>query len=207
MKHGRHILLGVILMLFLISLAVTLTLNFRQLYYWDMEHLNISHRSGLSEQVIRANYDVLIDYNNFWGPKVLEFPSLAMSETGRIHFEEVKVIFCAVEILAVVTGVLSIAGIGWMRRKQEREYLLWAAGLSVGIPPLVGLGIAINWDAAFVIFHKIFFRNDYWLFSADTDPVITILPDEFFLHCALLILGLVVLGSIGCMIAWLRGRK
>lgn len=35
--------------------------------------------------------------------------------------------------------------------------------------------------------HKVFFDNDYWLFDPKYDPVITILPDRFFLHCGILI--------------------
>ena len=29
------------------------------------------------------------------------------------------------------------------------------------------------------------FDNDYWLFNSKTDPVIKILPDEFFMHCGI----------------------
>ncbi|MHB8131340.1 MAG: lipoprotein intramolecular transacylase Lit, partial [Mobilitalea sp.] len=39
-------------------------------------------------------------------------------------------------------------------------------------------------------------KNDYWLFDPSTDPVITILPDTFFLHCALLIILIVLVFSI-----------
>lgn len=39
---------------------------------------------------------------------------------------------------------------------------------------------AVNWEAVFIMFHKIMFRNDYWLFDEALDPVITILPDTFF---------------------------
>ena len=207
MKRGKHIILGLIWMFFIISLSVTVTLNFRPLYYPDIDSLNISERSGLPEDEIRANYDVLIDYNNFWGPETLEFPTLAMSETGRIHFEEVKVIFVALEYMAIVTGILAIAGAVWMKKQGENLYLKYTSILTVGVPALVGAGIAINWDKAFVIFHKIFFRNDYWIFSADTDPVITILPDTFFLHCAVMILALVVLGSVICSGIYIRAKK
>ena len=45
-----------------------------------------------------------------------------------------------------------------------------------------------------------FANNDYWLFDPATDPVINILPDLYFLHCAVMILVLMILGSILC--AW-----
>ena len=40
------------------------------------------------------------------------------------------------------------------------------------------------------------FSNDYWLFDPAADPVILILPDGYFLQCAVLILVLVFIGSL-----------
>ena len=51
----------------------------------------------------------------------------------------------------------------------------------------------------FIGFHHVMFSNDYWLFDPATDPVILILPDAFFLHCALAILICVLAGSALCM--------
>ena len=202
-----QIFLSLILVLFIISFAVVFTLNFRPLYYLDMGPLNISQTSGYSDEEIRANYDVLIDYNSIFGPDTLEFPTLPMSETGEIHFEEVKVIFVNVQILCIVTFILGLAGILWQRRKKDWRYLKYASILAIAIPVVLGVIIGLNWEQSFVTFHHIFFNNDYWIFSADTDPVITILPDTFFFHCAFMILGLVVLGSILCFIFYRKTRR
>ena len=72
----------------------------------------------------------------------------------------------------------------------------------MALPAVVGAFVAVNWDSAFVLFHRIAFDNDYWLFDPATDPVITMLPDAFFLHCALLILGGILLGSLVCAAAY-----
>ena len=79
--------------------------------------------------------------------------------------------------------------------------------LAVALPAVIGLFVAVNWDWAFVTFHHIAFDNDYWIFDPATDPVINILPDTFFLHCALLILGGVVLGSVVCGAAYRKLQK
>ncbi|MFR9010496.1 MAG: TIGR01906 family membrane protein [Anaerovoracaceae bacterium] len=52
---------------------------------------------------------------------------------------------------------------------------------------LIGLAMTIDWQWSFEFMHKVFFDNDYWLFDPKYDPVITILPDRFFLHCGILI--------------------
>ena len=98
--------------------------------------------------------------------------------------------------------MLSVIGILLQKRKKNTEYLLLAGILTVGIPAVLAAFIAMNWNKVFVLFHKLIFNNDYWIFDPRTDPVIMILPDAFFMHCALLILALVVLGSALCLLLY-----
>lgn len=201
MKKGNfvfHTILALVLTLTIISVSVVFTLAFRPLYYLDISALDISEQSGYSKEEIRENYDVLIDYNMSFGKDKLEFPTLAMSEPGRIHFEEVRDIFNIFKYMAMAGVVLSIGGIVFCIRRKEYRYLKLTSILAVALPAVLGLLVALNWDWAFVTFHHIAFDNDYWIFDPLTDPVITILPDTFFMHCALMILGCVVLGSVVC---------
>ena len=107
-RRGRsggfgNVLLAVILTLFIFSLAAVLVLNFKWLYYIDITLLGLERRSGMDAASIKANYDALIQYNQFWFKGDLQFPSLIMSATGRIHFEEVKRIFVAVQYLCLAS--------------------------------------------------------------------------------------------------------
>ena len=205
--RAGQLALGVVLMLLILSASVVITLNFRPLYYWEADRMNLAETSGLTEEQIRRNYDVLIDYNNLWGPDTLEFPDLPMSEDGRTHFEEVKRVFLAFEYLFLASLALGTAGVLWFRRRRRFLYLKDAALLTVLVPLAAGLAIGINWDRAFVVFHQVVFRNDLWIFDATTDPVITILPDTFFLHCAVMILVLAVLGSALCAALYVKKRR
>lgn len=101
---------------------------------------------------------------------------------------------------------MSLAGIIYRHFKKNPGYLLLSGILTVAIPAALGVLIALNWETVFVLFHKIVFHNNYWIFDAATDPVITILPDTFFMHCALMILALVVLGSIICLLAYRHAK-
>lgn len=211
MKKGSlifHTALALILTLTIISVSVVFTLAFRPLYYLDISALNIPEESGYSKEEIRENYDVLIDYNMSFGGGRLEFPSLAMSEPGRIHFEEVRDIFNLFKYMAMAGTVLSMAGIVFCIRRREYRYLKLTSILAVALPAVLGIMVALNWDWAFVAFHHLAFNNDYWIFDPATDPVITILPDTFFMHCALMILVCVALGSIICGLLYRRcGRS
>lgn len=201
-----HVVLALVLTLTIISVSVVFTLAFRPLYYMDISALHISEDSGYSEEEIRENYDVLIDYNMSLGRDELEFPTLAMSEPGRIHFEEVRDIFNIFKYMALAGVVLSAAGIVLSTRRKEYRYLKFTSVLAVALPAALGLLVALNWDWAFVAFHHLAFDNDYWIFDPATDPVITILPDTFFMHCALMILGCVVLGSVVCALVYRKHR-
>ncbi len=198
---------GLVLFLCLVCVSVTITLNFRPLYYLDMKLLHISDASGYANDVIRKNYDVLIDYNNIWYTGSLNFPDFAMSESGRIHFEEVKKVFGVFEygafVLLPISSILIV-----LAKKKHIGSVFWAAGIfSIGIPAALGVLIAANWEWVFVTFHKMVFQNDYWLFDPYTDPIILVLPDEFFMHCAALILLFVVAGSIAFFATWKKESR
>ncbi len=194
--------LALVLTLTIIGISVVGTLAFRPLYYHDMKTLGIAEYTGLSEAEIRENYDALIDYNMEWKDGYLEFPTLPMSETGRIHFEEVKEIFDIFKYLAVFGSLLGVVGIVVMAKKKEYRYLKMTAIVSCGLPAVLGILVALFWDKVFVIFHELFFNNDYWIFDYRTDPIILLLPDEFFMHCALMIFGGVFLGAWVCLVSY-----
>lgn len=201
------LLIGIIFTLLFISIAVVITVNFRPLYYLDINLLHIADTSGLSKDVIRENYDALIDYSFpfFQGP--LQFPTLPSSENALIHFAEVKDIFTSFYILGMITLVLGIIIIIQKRKIKDISYLLVSAITAVVLPSILAVFLAVNFDRAFVLFHKLFFSNDYWLFDPTTDPVITILPDTFFMHCALMIIVIVVLFSIAFLTVYLLRKQ
>lgn len=199
--------LSLVLSLFIIGVSVVGTLAFRPLYYADVKGLHIAETSGYSEEEIRENYDALIDYNMAWKDGELSFPTLPMSENGKTHFEEVKEIFDVFKYFALFGGILGAAGIVFMAKKKEYRYLKMTAIISCGLPVILALLVAVSWEQVFVLFHKLFFRNDYWIFDSTTDPVILLLPDEFFMHCALLIFGGILFGAAVCTAFYLIIRR
>ena len=192
-KKTKTINLGVacLAMIVIICISVTITVLARPLYYFDIEYLEIPWRSGISAEACRLNYDTLIDYNLLGGDEELVFPTLKMSETGRIHFEEVKEIFINMQLVSIA-GIVALIGFTLYIKKKgpQNSILLWMRytfPVTMIVALAVGLAMAIDWQWAFTTMHKIFFDNDYWIFNAYTDPVIKILPEEFFFHCGILI--------------------
>lgn len=190
----------IFLSLFFILASIEFTLLFKPLYYFDIQNLNIEHQSGFSKTEIVKNYDYIINY--FSNPKEQEFelPSITYSKYGQIHFKEVKNIFNIIVILLTTTGIISILGLIIKTRRKEFYLLKLTASILMLTPTILLLFFIINFNKAFVVFHKIFFNNDYWEFDSKLDPIINILPQEFFLHAALLIVVLLYLSSIALIL-------
>ena len=195
----RDWLLGMTGMLFLISAAVMLTLSGSLLYRSDMKRLHLSEKTGYSEEEILANYKELIDYNCSPFHTSLNFPTFPMSEEARIHFQEVKTIFQGFLWVLLLTGTGYLTGAILLMRRKEWRFLKYTAICSLVLPALTGILTAANWDWLFETFHEMVFANDYWLFDPVTDPVILILPDEYFMHCAVMIICLTVAGALFCL--------
>lgn len=195
-KNITNLIIAILFTIFFIFTGLMAALFFRPFYYHEIDRLNLEEYSGYAREEIIANYDSLIDYCSPFYKGELRFATFPASREGIIHFAEVKNIFNAIFYSGVTSAVLLLFLIYWKIKKGDTSYLFTSSIISVVLPLAAGLFCVIDFDKTFVIFHKIFFRNDYWIFSADTDPVISILPQEFFLDCALVIVGTVILGSI-----------
>lgn len=191
------IFIGILFTLLFISVGVIITINFRPLYYLDINLLNIEQTSGYDKSEILNNYNALIDYSSPFFRGDLHFPTLGASQAGLQHFTEVKNIFTSFYILAAVTLIAAVIIIFYKAKRKDYSYMPVTSLTAVLLPSILGLLMTVNFDQAFIIFHKLFFRNNLWIFDPATDPVITILPDTFFLHSALLIIIFVILCSLG----------
>ena len=151
----KDILTSLSLMIFIISFAIVLTIFFKPLYYSDIDRLKIDMTSGLSISTIKNNYDVLIHYQSIFYQGPLILPDFIMSNGGRIHFEEVKVIFEVIQVLMIFSGICSIILIYQQYQKNEFRFLKLTALITIIIPVIVASLAAIDFNQAFILFHKI----------------------------------------------------
>lgn len=197
--------IGVLALLFFISLGLAIAIYFRPFYYMGMER--ISAETGYSVDIIKENYDALIDYCSPFFQGALEFPTLPSSASGISHFEEVKVIFNLFFVLLCTTPIF-LFGLIWLQRKQNNySYLLSTPIIMCILPMFVGIACAIDFNRIFILFHEIVFRNDDWIFSRYEDPIILFLPERFFLQCALIIVITVLLGCSYFVIRYLHRKN
>ncbi|KOR25005.1 TIGR01906 family membrane protein [Clostridium sp. FAM 1755] len=202
------ILLSIILTNIFLIVSIKLTLNFKFLYYWDIKNLSITKNTDLSLKEIKENFNYLIYYLNSHKNITFCLPSLASSNEGIIHFKDVKNIFNFLDKFLFLNIFISIPFIYYkLKITKNVMFLKYSSVSSILIPILLLTPLILNFEKGFILFHKIFFSNDYWLFDPDKDPIINLLPETFFLHSALLILFFILLFSLTCYILYKNIRN
>lgn len=194
MQKIKNVFGSLAIFLFILTAAIALTINFTPLYSFDITYLDIEGLTGLSKEVIMENYQILMRYLNVPWVGELNMPDFPSSASGLFHFYEVKRLFMFNYGVMIITGIISFFFLRNRKRSGELWQILNITRLMVFIPIFILFFIALNFNQLFVTFHQIFFNNDAWIFDWRTDPIILALPQEFFMHCFILVFVLLEAG-------------
>lgn len=191
--------------------SIAWVLLLRPFYYVQIGPLGVCQASGLTAAQARAAYSDVMDYCLGLRP---DFAAgvLPFSAEGASHFADVRVLFI-LDLAVLAVTLLFLLGL-WITCRRRHTALprlggrtpgFWAAcGLGGGILIVAVLAVT-DFDRAFTIFHGVFFPGkENWLFDPATDPVILLLPEEFFRRCAIAIAASLLLL---CLVLALTGRK
>lgn len=180
----------VCLFLFLLSFSISAPILNRWFYIIQVKTLNIPESSGYSYQDIVFSYNKMLDYLTFPWAK-FDLGVFTYSEDGKSHFEDTKVLFIINLSILIFTSIscLSLV-ITNMRIKNKflikifnRNISFWVSIISATLFILIIFLVSLDFEKAFIIFHKIFFNGkDNWVFDPIQDPIIKILPEQFFLN-------------------------
>lgn len=179
--------------LFFIAFAVVLTILISPLIHQaDVKKYGLDIYSGLTPDQIKSEFARLSGYLWLWHRDALTLEYFPMSKTGVIHFAEVKVFVDLIQVLFIITGIIFIYNA--IKRLKNKDILFlkttaYSTFFVLGTFLLFGI---VAFDKLFVLFHQVVFRNEYWIFSTATDPVIKILPEEFFMHGFFVIVAIVL---------------
>lgn len=176
----------VCLIVALLTLAITLTINARWLYRFDIMHLNLLDYTTLSDKELLHNFDQLMQYLNTPWIHNLRLDDFPVSASGALHFYEVKRLFLLNYGLLIVTVVPSVFYVRRLIKQKRLWTLIQPFKLAMVVPIVIAFLMAVNFDQFFITFHGLFFNNDTWIFNPATDPIINVLPETFFLHCFIL---------------------
>ncbi|MQS76523.1 TIGR01906 family membrane protein [Companilactobacillus halodurans] len=177
----KDVLYTIVLAFFLLTTAITVTIFASYLLFAiDIKPYYLEQAVGMKYSTIMKNYAQMMDYliNPFnWHFQLSDFAS---SSAGRLHFQDCKKLFLLNFSVFIVSGLL-VAKFHKFRARFNRTFLWIGIG---GI--IIAILMLLNFDEFFVVFHELLFRNSDWLFDPSKDPVINILPEEFFTQCFIL---------------------
>lgn len=141
------------------------------------------------------------------------------NDREKTHMVDVKNLFLGgLWIRRIAVIVLLMAILGLMKSKARIAALLPKAfliGTGGFIAVTLGAGMIFlsDFNKYFTMFHELFFTNDLWLLDPDTDLLIRMLPEGFFLDMVvrigtvlLILMGTALIISIG-MLIWQRNKK
>ena len=173
----------------LLAVAILLTIYLAWLFYpLEISYFTLYDKVHLKAETIQYNFNILMDYLTNPFNQKLAMPDFRSSAAGLHHFQAVKYLFHLAQAIFLITVPALIFFVKNVVKKgflglYKRVFLL------ICLLPLIlaGLVFLIGFNNFFTLFHQVLFVGDStWLFDPAKDPVIWILPEEFFMHAFIL---------------------
>lgn len=197
LKFLVDILLSFIAALFTLCISVLIALNIKSIYSYVIGKYDLLSKVDITKEMLLEDYKSLIKYLQNPFIKKLKFNNFIMSKSGEFHFYEVKNIFLGIYFIVIISMIIFLIHTLIKKHKYEKNEMLKifnrAANILITSFGILLVVIVTNFSKAFVVFHKIFFNNDYWIFDKKTDPIIKVLPEELFKLYAIIIIALTLI--------------
>lgn len=186
--------LGAAVFILILSFSISLPIINRWFYYVQIGPLGLEEASGHTAAEIKAAYDEILDYLLLPG-RQFSAGVFAFSQEGAAHFADCKVLFVLDIALAgssfgviLIILALHFTKVVTLKDAAGHSAAFWAAIAAIAVPVILGCLIAIDFDSAFEVFHAVLFPGkDNWIFNPATDEIIKVMPQQFFMNCAIFI--------------------
>jgi integral membrane protein (TIGR01906 family) len=132
-----------------------------------------------------------------------------LNDAERSHMRDVRKVFAGFWLVVLAAAaVLAVgfgrAGVGEARAEAWRAIRNGARGLAVAVA-VVGAFAIVAFDAAFELFHRLFFSAGNYTFDPRTNRLVQLYPEQFFSEIAIAV-GVVVFG-VAVLTAWYSGMR
>lgn len=208
------VLLAAAVFLCILTGSIALPIYIRPFYYAHIQALDLPEVSGFTAEQIQSAYDEVLDYLTLPG-RTFGTGDMACSQSAQAHFEDCKGLFDldAGLLLGSIGCILLLAVLKRLGKTGEyrlagKSSAFWGAVCALVIPVVVGVLAALDFERAFVVFHSIFFPGkDNWLFDWNQDQIIRVLPQQFFMNCAVLIGAGILVSSLAIILRELLAKR
>ena len=205
--------LVVMLLLACVSQAVFGNMNY---FRKEFEKYNVTQNIDMEMDDIMYVMDELMDYLHGDREDLEDIVTDVNGETRDFFTEREKTYMADCKVLfdggfairkgaAVVFVALTLLLV-FKKKFSLRRFLKYAALFSVIIAAgagILAIAASIDFNACFIVFHKLFFNNDLWILDPAEDLIINILVEPFFadmalkiaLYCAAVLAVIVITGA------------
>ncbi len=179
----------------ILTASIALPIYFRPFYYALIKPLDIENYSGFTYAEIINSYNSVLNYLTIPFAK-FSVGNLPYSNDGYLHFKDCKFLFL-LDTYALIISLASFIVLSILNKKGKINLIkikgfspaFYSSIIALVIPLILGTIAVINFDFAFTLFHAVFFPGKTnWYFDFITDPIILLLPEEFFMACGILII-------------------
>ncbi len=168
-------------------------------YSYEFKKQDIALSSGLSNsQYINYTHQIVKYFFK-------EGPLYVKSKNGSVvknlfskrevrHMKDVKNIMRVVLFTLFISFIIGFALILYL--KDRRTVFRYTSTIILIFVFLVITSVIVNFNSTFILFHKLLFRNNFWLLPADS-TLILLFPESFFNDFALF--WFIIIAIIGAL--------
>jgi integral membrane protein (TIGR01906 family) len=132
-----------------------------------------------------------------------------LNERERAHMRDVRGVFAGFAVVALLVAAGLVAAFVLARRRGHAERA-WRAirtgarGLAIGVV-VAGVIALVAFDAAFEVFHRLFFSGGSYTFDPGTERLVQLFPFAFWSETSMAVGGVMFVLSLG--VAFVAGRR
>ena len=178
---------------------------------FEQERAGAATWTGYSEPDLRAVSDsILGDLVLGRGDFDVQLDGVpVLTPAERAHMRDVRGVFGGLALLAALSAVLIVVAFR-RRRAAEARARTWlairrGAVTLAGVVVVLGLVAAVAFDAAFELFHRLFFAPGTYDFDPRTSRLVQLFPESFWSETAIAVGAVIVV--LALLTAWLAGRR
>lgn len=169
----------------------------RSFYHEKFEQYGVYNKFENNKILVDTEFEYVLSYLE---GKKNNIESNFYNDKEKRHLEDVKQLFLIERLILKISMIMIIlSGLYLFYIKKLHIFL---KGIIVGSAGLIGsillllIAAIVNFQSAFIIFHKILFSNNLWQLNPATDNLINLLPQEIFYDIAVKIIIITIVTSI-----------
>lgn len=216
---GGYLFSIALLVVILVSSVEIVVYGDKDYFQQEYEKYNVTQRVSMTMEDLLVVTDHMMSYLkgheddlNILVPIGNE-KQLFFNERELSHMKDVKLLFLgAIWLRRIAIVFLLLLLLFYTKVKKQR--ILMVSFLRTAFAALCGFFLlailaAMDFNKYFTLFHKIFFRNNLWILNPETDRLINIVPEPFFVDTAVRIGITFAAATTGLCILffWLSKRK